>query len=662
MDMTSQLATETPAPKSSLLDPVADLVRDRYRRARHWRTVDRIGRYTVEQALQNSYRQYHSILDPRDADLVDASGIDLDISITKHKTDVLVAWMRDLLLNSADAPFVISPTPIADLSPMGKAQVVQQVKKQLLTQGAMAAPPGPDGILEMVRTMKAQQLAAEQDVAQAAAKGMQKQIEDQLIDASFRDELLQFLTNFALYPYAVMTGPTPEMRPVFAWRGASPKQTYEPMLMVRNVSPFDYFYSPDSPGAGKGTFDIVRERMTKYRLLMSATLPGYITKNFVAALEHFALPETNRDWLNPNPDKPMIGSIMWGLDESIDVIRHFGLLSGRELRQYGISVDDAEYHETEAVVLGGWTIKLMINPNPNVSERPIYATAYQSTPGKLAGYGIGQLVRDIERAFMAALRGTLENVSYSVAPLGEVDYRRIQRYMAEDQIGNVMAGTMVPVDPDPASGGRPAHYFHTVPSITQQTMQLMQFFIDMADRWTGLPAALSGQPVGTGVNRTFRGIMALYGNALKGVQSALTNLDIDLFERLGNAYFDWNMKYTNDPTIKGDAKIKARGTSGLLEKEVAKQNALDMLQFIAQLAQTGQISPAVLRWAIDQALSASGVPLDQFPDESTPAEQQAQQQAQQQGQPGAPPAPSPAGGASVPDSNVVASSAPGQPV
>lgn len=48
MDMTSQLATETPAPKSSLLDPVADLVRERYRRARHWRAVDRIGRYTVD--------------------------------------------------------------------------------------------------------------------------------------------------------------------------------------------------------------------------------------------------------------------------------------------------------------------------------------------------------------------------------------------------------------------------------------------------------------------------------------------------------------------------------------------------------------------------------------------------------------------------------------
>jgi hypothetical protein len=76
-----------------------------------------------------------------------------------------------------------------------------------------------------------------------------------------------------------------------------------------------------------------------------------------------------------------------------------------------------------------------------------------------------------------------------------------------------------------------------------------------------------------------------------GVQSALTNLDIDLFERLGNAYFSFNLLYDPAPSIKGDAKVKARGTSGLLEKEVQKQNAQDTLSFIAQLAQGGQVPP-----------------------------------------------------------------------
>jgi hypothetical protein len=122
--------------------------------------------------------------------------------------------------------------------------------------------------------------------------------------------------------------------------------------------------------------------------------------------------------------------------------------------------------------------------------------------------------------------------------------------------------------------------------------------------------------------------MALYGNALKGVQSSLTNLDIDLFEPLGTAYFNYNMRFDPDPSIKGDAKVKARGTSGLLQKEVNKQQTQDTLGFIAQLAQTGQVEPAVMKWAIDQALTAAGVPLDQFPNQQTPAQiQQGQAQA-----------------------------------
>ena len=44
---------------------------------------------------------------------------------------------------------------------------------------------------EIAPAMTAQQLAAEQDVAQASARDIQQTIEDQLIEASFRDALLQ---------------------------------------------------------------------------------------------------------------------------------------------------------------------------------------------------------------------------------------------------------------------------------------------------------------------------------------------------------------------------------------------------------------------------------------------------------------------------------------
>ncbi|BCQ25399.1 hypothetical protein NK8_35760 [Caballeronia sp. NK8] len=65
-----------------MLDPVALLVRARSDRARRWRATDRIGAVTVDEAPNNSYRQYHGILDPCDAQLVADSGIDIHVSLT----------------------------------------------------------------------------------------------------------------------------------------------------------------------------------------------------------------------------------------------------------------------------------------------------------------------------------------------------------------------------------------------------------------------------------------------------------------------------------------------------------------------------------------------------------------------------------------------------
>ncbi|ETD67429.1 hypothetical protein V757_11430 [Pelistega indica] len=587
-------------------DPVAQMVKDRYTRAREWRRSDKIGRYSVEESLVNCYNQYHSIPEPCDAELEERINTNVHMSLTKHKVDTLVAWLRDLIGSTNNSPFIVEPTPIPDLNESAKQQVIMKMRAKMLAgfEGT------PEQVFELARQLKAEQLAEEFRLANIASQGMQKLIDDQLIEAGFRNQMMDFLTNFALYPYAVMIGPMPEMIPVFKWRGNSPTTGTKTILSAYNVSPFDYYWSPDTYQAGKGTCDIIRIRMTKMNLLRCVDLPGFIRQNIINAVQYFDHPDHSLDWLSQNPDKDRMPIKNWPQDTSIDLLVHYGALSGRELRNYGMTgVEDTKFYECQAMTLGSWTIRLMLNPNPDMSARPIYSASYQRVPGKMAGYGIGQIIRDIERSYMAAYRGLIENIGFSTAPIGEVDYARIQRYMSDDQLGQLMSATVIPTDPDMAGGGRPAHYFHNVPNISGQLVNVMQYFTELADRHTGIPAAMSGQPVGTGVNRTFRGIMALYGNALKGVQSALINLDKELFEPLGKNYFAYNMKFSKDQTIKGDSMVRARGMEGLLQKEIDKQNSLENLQMIAQLSQTGQVDPKVLNWAVTKALQTSGVPL-----------------------------------------------------
>ena len=96
----------------------------------------------------------------------------------------------------------------------------------------------------------------------------------------------------------------------------------------------------------------------------------------------------------------------------------------------------------------------------------------------------------------------------------------------------------------------------------------------------------------------------LYGNALKGVQSGITNIDDDVVSPFATALYMYNLKYNDRKDIKGDAKVVARGASGLMEKELKKNDMLEAAQVVASLAQTGRVKPEAIDKAVERVLQA----------------------------------------------------------
>jgi hypothetical protein len=48
--------------------------------------------------------------------------------------------------------------------------------------------------------------------------------------------------------------------------------------------------------------------------------------------------------------------------------------------------------------------------------------------------------------------------------------------------------------------------------------------------------------------------------------------------------YDYNMKFSDDESIKGDARVVAKGVSGLLSKEQQSQRKIELLQMVANPA------------------------------------------------------------------------------
>lgn len=582
-------------------DPLAREVGRRLMEGQSWKQNDQVGGQSVEELLHRSYRQYHSILDPCDQALVDESGVDIYVSQTAKKCRVLEAFMRDLILSDTQKLLQIRPSPIPEISKAGSDAVVAKLRQALgQVQGSIQATTVED----LARKLKSMQMADELIFAEGEAKRQQKVIADQWTETGFLSEYKNFIHYLGRDPYAVMIGPIARGAHVLRWSGNRMVDAYEQNDYAKAVDPRDHFYSEDARGRGTGKFEIIREMASRAELERSKSKPGWITINIERTLERHRR-NAMIDRTNGGREQRSVG--LQNAPDSIPAIRHFGKFSGEELRPYGISLQDDRQYEVMALIIGGYTCRLEVNADPTRQQRRVMTAAYQAIPDRIPGFGISQLVRDIERMYIGALRHLVQNTGASSMPMGEVDYSRISRYMEPEAIGAVLANTIMPVDPDPVGGGRPAHHFHTVPNLAGPLAQLVQVFDQMADEHTGLPAALSGQPIGTGANRTFRGMVNLQGNAMKLIQSAFLNIDEGVFHPMIDTYHAINRVKHN---FRGDAQIDGSGVSGLLREELARQRAGEDLQIIAQLSASAPntVPGGLMSHAVMQLLRSMNVP------------------------------------------------------
>ena len=393
----------------------------------------------------------------------------------------------------------------------------------------------------------------------------------------------------------------------------------------RAVSPFDFCYSPDSPDTQRGSCVFTRTLWTRRQLLDATKLPSYITKNVLDLLKDCdSNVDFNLQWLSRAPDSPQRNLSLWSSNVSpIEVLTHYGVLSGRELSNYELTgLDDDEFYNCEIAMAGHKVIMVKVNRDPRMDTRPIYTTSFYRTNGdRIAGDGIAQRLRDVERAYQASLRYLMRNAANASAPLCEADYNRLIKHMSEGDFGNVVPGMMYLADSDVSNQQQPALRFFNIPSNIPAYMQLMEMFMQIGDRVTNIPAALHGEAVGSGAMRTFRGMSMLQGNATKAFHAAVSNLTTDVFEPLGALLYNYNMLYSQDKDVKGDSQIITKGAEGLLQKEMEKQSAMEILQLVgsAGASLNGVINVApVLAWSLKKLLGSMGVPDDVISATGTP--------------------------------------------
>jgi hypothetical protein len=133
---------------------------------------------------------------------------------------------------------------------------------------------------------------------------------------------------------------------------------------------------------------------------------------------------------------------------------------------------------------------------------------------------------------------------------------------------------------DLGSTAKPVEFFQPT-SNAEQLMAIYEKFSVLADEYSGVPRYMTGDAPAQGAGRTASGMSMLMGNAGKSIKQVVGNVDLDVTQPLIERLYYYNMKYADDPELKGDVRVVARGVNVLVAKEQAQVRMNEILNIVA---------------------------------------------------------------------------------
>lgn len=518
------------------------------------------------------------------------------------------SWLNDIILNNIDKPWTLDPTPEPDLPDKLKLETVDLLLAELPNIQSLNA------LKDRAKQLKSAQNKVAYAEAEKATQKMETKIADQMAEGGWVDTFGKFISDLCAYPAAIIRGPVVVQKPAAKWDGNVYKITDSSIPVTRTVSPFDAFPSPSSTTCQDGHFFAERARYSHSDLHSYIGVKGFSESNIRQTLEYYPegyeigmLDDNTRDRLEEKNQEQFNGGKL------LDTIIYNGKIPGSLLAEHGILVKDTQKHyECEIWVVGQYVVRAVLNPNP-LGLRPLYNTSYRKVAGSFWGQSIICLVYDTGRVANAAARALVRNMGYSSGPIGEVVSERVE---GTQDPTDIQPYRVFLVQPDMSGTGAPAYKFHKVDSIADDLMAVFERFMKIADDLSGIPSYVLGNPNVAGAGRTMGGLSMLMGNAAKGIKNVQLNIDRDVITGLINGFFMYNMLTSDDDGIKADAKVVARGATGLLQRELAQTRTVEILQLLQPYVTPGPngeppiVPPEGQSILLREILKSTGLPVD----------------------------------------------------
>lgn len=500
--------------------------------------------------------------------------------VAASKMRQIEALLRDVLIGTgAEKPWTTRPSPDPRLPPHLVAELLGALTNEIQQAMLSGFVPTVQAAQQRLRQMRDEVAPILMEEARRRSERMEVKMEDQLLEGGYLKALDELITDIATYKTAFLAGPLVRRKPRLNWGDDGELQvTEENTLEWERVDPLDMYPAPWATSIDRD--DLVRRwRLSRGQLNELIGVDGFDETAIRKVIEEYDQ-VGHREWLAIDSQR----SSAEGKDDSdqnhtglIDALQYWGSASGHMLLEWGMDPatvpDPAREYQVEAWLVGPHVIKAVLNADP-LARRPYYAVSFQMVPGSVWGNAPYDLMHDCQNMCNAAARSLAANLGISSGPQVGVLSNRIP---PGEDISEMYPWKIWQFESDPMGSTAAPITFFQPDSNANELLAVFERFSALADEYTGIPRYMTGFET-AGAGRTASGMSMMIGNASKVIKQMVGHIDTYVLQPMLERLYYYNMRYVDDPDLKGDVQIVARGALSLVTKEAAQVRNNEVLQ------------------------------------------------------------------------------------
>ncbi len=422
---------------------------------------------------------------------------------------------------------------------------------------------GPGGQPQAIKDIaKSDKETAEEKMAK-----METQIDDQLTECSFNGECRKAIQNAVRLGTGIMKGPMVVKDLKKKWAKQSDGMTDVRVLEItedqrpasRSIDPWDVFPDPECRDDIKRAAYIWERRTITPRELRSLVgVVGYLQDQIEDVLQE---EPTRLIVATPKENEFLVRYTTGIKGSSYELWEYNGDVEKADLEALGCDCSTGSFPSMSAcvVMVNDRPIKATLNPL-DTGDLPYDFFAWSKRAGVPWGIGVARELMWPQRVLIAAWRAMMDNAGDS-AGANIVIGAGLEPM---DQKWEITGKKLWKATDESLRIDQQFGQFQ-IKNNQNQLQAIVELALRFADMESQLPMLFNGEK--GELPETLGATNIMVDSANVALRTRVKLWDDAILRPHISRYYDWNMQYNEDDSIKGDYKVDARGTSALLEKE-----------------------------------------------------------------------------------------------